>query len=269
VFSIEDVSLQKKWEDNIRELLAREVELSRLRSLVLSVVSHEFRTPLAVITTSTGLLRLYGERLTAEKRMQRLEQIEAQVRRLTRLLDEVAYISREQMGERELETGPGRIKILHPSPRSSGEQEQNRFSNVWISAQDEATLRENVKQLAVHVPRALQETMIALVMQDPQPTYLYDAQATEARRQAAYEQQPPVEVTSAADTVLVPAGTKVSEGELQLLRALVVEGPDDLFFSHRGGDGGRQVAYLGLRRRGHGDGPAGPGEGGVDPGDPR
>jgi signal transduction histidine kinase len=61
-----------------------------------SMVSHEFRTPLAVILSSTGILEMNLERFSPEKVRERLQKIAAQVHRLTRLMDDVLVISKAE-----------------------------------------------------------------------------------------------------------------------------------------------------------------------------
>ena len=103
VFSIEDVSVQKAWEDNLRALLEREAQLNSMKSRFISFVSHEFRNPLSVILTSTGILRKYHDRLSDEDRMSRIQTIENQVSRLDRMLDNVSRLNNMQITERPLE----------------------------------------------------------------------------------------------------------------------------------------------------------------------
>ena len=59
-------------------------------------VSHEFRTPLSLIMTSVDMLDRYADRLTPQRRTQRLQEIRVQVGRLTKMLDDINFIMREQ-----------------------------------------------------------------------------------------------------------------------------------------------------------------------------
>src|SRR6185295_3509452 len=53
-------------------LLARERELGELKSEFVSLVSHEFRTPLEIIMSSVDNLDRYHDRLSSERREQLL-----------------------------------------------------------------------------------------------------------------------------------------------------------------------------------------------------
>jgi signal transduction histidine kinase len=52
----EDISQRKQAEVETLKALAREKELSQLKSNFVSMVSHEFRTPLGIIQSSAELL---------------------------------------------------------------------------------------------------------------------------------------------------------------------------------------------------------------------
>ncbi len=84
--------------DSAREealrLLAQERELSDLKSEFVSLVSHEFRTPLEVIMSSVDNLDRYQERLPLEKRQQLLRTVNKAVRRMSGMIEEVLVLGR-------------------------------------------------------------------------------------------------------------------------------------------------------------------------------
>jgi PAS domain S-box-containing protein len=94
ICSLRDISAQKQLEIGLREALEREKELGELKARFSSTVSHEFRTPLAVIQSSTGILQSYIDRLSVEKRKEHLDKIASQIQRLTKLMDEVLLLSK-------------------------------------------------------------------------------------------------------------------------------------------------------------------------------
>jgi signal transduction histidine kinase len=55
--------------------LAQQQQVNKLQERVLSVIAHEFRTPLATIISSVELLDRYGDRMSGEKKTQRHQQI--------------------------------------------------------------------------------------------------------------------------------------------------------------------------------------------------
>jgi PAS domain S-box-containing protein len=94
VCSIHDITSHKQLERNLRQALEREAELSDLKTRFVSMVSHEFRTPLAVIQTSSDLLQRYDGRLDASRKAEHLEKIGAQIQHMTGLLEDVLTLGR-------------------------------------------------------------------------------------------------------------------------------------------------------------------------------
>ena len=86
-------SLAEAREEALR-LLAREKELSELKSNFVSLVSHEFRTPLEIIMSSVDNLDRYHDRLLPEKRQQLLHSINKAVRRMGGMMEEVLVLGR-------------------------------------------------------------------------------------------------------------------------------------------------------------------------------
>jgi PAS domain S-box-containing protein len=71
--------------------LEKERELSHVKTLFMSTISHEFRTPLAMIQSASELLDRYYTRLTEAQRRERLDSIQSQVQHLEDMLDEISF----------------------------------------------------------------------------------------------------------------------------------------------------------------------------------
>ncbi|HEV7402241.1 MAG TPA: ATP-binding protein [Chthoniobacteraceae bacterium] len=82
----------------LHDALEREKELSQIKSSFVSMVSHEFRTPLGVIMSATDVLSRYFERLAPEKRARHLEMISRSTRNLAALIEEVLLLGRVEEG---------------------------------------------------------------------------------------------------------------------------------------------------------------------------
>jgi PAS domain S-box-containing protein len=91
-----DITRSKQAEEELRRALEKEKEVNELKSRFVSMVPHEFRTPLAVIQSSSDLLMHYANRLTEERRREQLSEIHVQVRRLTSMLDDILTLGRLQ-----------------------------------------------------------------------------------------------------------------------------------------------------------------------------
>jgi PAS domain S-box-containing protein len=81
-------------EQELRRALEAERELSDLKSNFVSMVSHEFRTPLGVINMSAQILDRYYARLTDERRRENVDAITKAVRRMTTMMENVLVLSR-------------------------------------------------------------------------------------------------------------------------------------------------------------------------------
>ncbi len=90
----------------VSQALEKERELSELKSRFLATASHEFRTPLTTIYSSAELLQHYGDGWAAEKRLTHFERIQATVRRMMSLLDDVLLVSRADAGRLKFKSQP-------------------------------------------------------------------------------------------------------------------------------------------------------------------
>jgi PAS domain S-box-containing protein len=106
VGTVEDITSRRQAEANILAALHQERELSELRNSFLSLVSHEFRTPLTTIRSSAELLDRYKNRLSDEKQQTHHQRIQSAVDRMTHLLDEVLLIGQAEAGKLKFEPQP-------------------------------------------------------------------------------------------------------------------------------------------------------------------
>jgi signal transduction histidine kinase len=94
----QDITERKQMEamlleqERLRYELQKEQELNEVKSNLMRTISHEFRTPLALIVTATDLLDKYIDRLDAEQRRERFQAIRVQVKRLSDMLDDITFV---------------------------------------------------------------------------------------------------------------------------------------------------------------------------------
>ncbi|MDB5802914.1 MAG: domain S-box protein [Betaproteobacteria bacterium] len=93
-----DVTDRQRIEEELRQSLTRERELSDLKSRFVAMASHEFRTPLATIFSSAELIEDHGARLPAPERAEVIGLIKGAVKRMTEMVEQVLLIGRAEAG---------------------------------------------------------------------------------------------------------------------------------------------------------------------------
>ncbi len=96
-----DITKRKENEDNIAKALEKQKELNMLKTQFISMISHEFRTPLTTIMLSTDLLRRYGNSWTSDDKLKHFNRIQETVLRMTQLMENVLIIGRMDSGKLE------------------------------------------------------------------------------------------------------------------------------------------------------------------------
>jgi PAS domain S-box-containing protein len=90
---------QEELQNTQKELeksLENEKELHQIKSRFISMVSHEYRTPLTVILSSANLLKNYMAKMTIEQIEKQYKNISASVSSMTNLLDDVLMIGKTE-----------------------------------------------------------------------------------------------------------------------------------------------------------------------------
>jgi PAS domain S-box-containing protein len=98
-----DITQRKRAEEELMNTLEREKELSQLKSSFVSMVSHEFRTPLGIIQSSAELLGDFHEKMSPDEREEQLKSITRNTRRMAGMMEEVLVLSRLDAGKLEFQ----------------------------------------------------------------------------------------------------------------------------------------------------------------------
>jgi len=107
---VTDITDRKKYTQNLEhtvqertkqltDALVKEKELNELKTRFLSLVSHEFKTPLSSILTSITLLSKYTETDQQEKRDKHVNTIKSKVRQLDTILNDFLSVERLELGK--------------------------------------------------------------------------------------------------------------------------------------------------------------------------
>jgi signal transduction histidine kinase len=108
---LHDISGRKQVETELLRALAREKELGQLKSNFVSMISHEFRTPLGIILSSAELLEGYFDQLEAHERREQLESIQKQSHRMAALMEEALLLGQFEAGKLEFKPVPLELRL--------------------------------------------------------------------------------------------------------------------------------------------------------------
>jgi PAS domain S-box-containing protein len=107
---VRNITDRKRAEAEIHHMLAKEKELSELKSRFVTMTSHEFRTPLTTILSSAELMEDFGSQWSEEKKLLHLRRIVTTVKHMNQLLDDVLLIGKAEAGK--LECNPTALDLV-------------------------------------------------------------------------------------------------------------------------------------------------------------
>jgi PAS domain S-box-containing protein len=107
-----DVTERKRAELELLRTLARERQLGQLRSHIVSMVSHEFRTPLGIIQSSAEILEDYLQDLGPAERKDHLQSIRKNTRRMAGLMEEALLLGSLDAGKMEFKPAPLELRTF-------------------------------------------------------------------------------------------------------------------------------------------------------------
>ena len=96
----------REAEEEVRKALLKEQELSELKSRFLSTTSHEFRTPLTTVLSSSEMLERYWHKWSEETQLTHLHRIQNAVKQMTQMLHDVLTLSQAEAGKLEFNPEP-------------------------------------------------------------------------------------------------------------------------------------------------------------------
>jgi signal transduction histidine kinase len=87
--------------ESLRAELAKEHEQRLIKGKLVGMFSHDFRNPLATILSSINLLRDYADRMDEKRRLAHMNRVDASVRQLLHMLDDMLIITQMESGKLE------------------------------------------------------------------------------------------------------------------------------------------------------------------------
>ena len=138
---VTDITQRKQVEEELIKNLEKERELSELKTRFVSMASHEFRTPLTTIVSSTELLEQYFDRMKIDQRARHFDKIHTAARHMIHLLDNVLVLGRADSQQLEAKPAPLDLEDLC----------QGLLDQVRITAPDTLTLESSVQGACEYV----------------------------------------------------------------------------------------------------------------------
>lgn len=100
------VQSQRAEIEQLENALVEEHKQRMLKAKMVAMFSHDFRNPLAAIMSSSNLLRDYYERLDEQRRVVHFNRVEASVRQLMQMLDDMLVVSQMETGKLDCKLEP-------------------------------------------------------------------------------------------------------------------------------------------------------------------
>ncbi len=107
---VRDITDRKRAEEDISRTLEQQKKLNELKSRFVTMTSHEFRTPLASILSSSELLEHYSHKWSEPKKLSHLYRIQESVKHMTELLNDVLLLGKADAGKLELK--PTKVNLI-------------------------------------------------------------------------------------------------------------------------------------------------------------
>lgn len=107
----QQIVVRKQAEEEARKAFEKERELNELKSKFVSIASHEFRTPLSTILSSTSLIQQYQVRGEANKIEKHIARVKSSVHHLTNILND--FLSLGKLEEGRIEVTNETISLNH------------------------------------------------------------------------------------------------------------------------------------------------------------
>jgi len=95
----ENITKQKLAELEVQKALEQEQKLGQLKSKFVTLASHEFRTPLATISSSASLIGKYTSTELQPKRDKHINRIQSSVKHLTNILNDFLSLGKLEEGQ--------------------------------------------------------------------------------------------------------------------------------------------------------------------------
>ncbi len=94
----EEVTEREKAEKVLRRMLETEKEVGDLKTRFISLVSHEFRTPMTIIRSAAQMIEKFKDKLTDDEKTEKIKRILVTVDTMSDILENVLFIGKTDSG---------------------------------------------------------------------------------------------------------------------------------------------------------------------------
>ncbi len=106
------LTMLQKASDDLMLALEKEKELGELKTRFISMISHEYRTPLSIILSSASIISKLLERQDFEKIQVFLDKIESSVQNMVKLLEDVLNLGKSESGSIQIQPGYINLRLI-------------------------------------------------------------------------------------------------------------------------------------------------------------
>jgi PAS domain S-box-containing protein len=135
-----DITIQMRAQEELSKALSREKELNEMKSRFVTLASHEFKTPLAVILSSTNLIEKYQDAASTDKRLRHVQRIKSNVNNLKQLLND--FLSLEKLEEGMIRNEPASTDLMKMAEEAMQDMEEACKDQQRIGLEVKGGIRE-------------------------------------------------------------------------------------------------------------------------------
>lgn len=96
-----EIIQSKCLENELLLALQKERELNELKSSILATISHEYRTAVTTILSSSEMLEQYSSQWTEARKQKHFQRIQLAIEHLTNLVNDVLFVNQSEVGRLE------------------------------------------------------------------------------------------------------------------------------------------------------------------------
>ncbi|AFY53331.1 PAS domain S-box [Rivularia sp. PCC 7116] len=122
-----EITERKNLEQDLQQTLEKEKEVNELKSRFISMASHEFRTPLSTILSSSELLENYHHKWDDEKKLKHFHRINKAVQHMNSLLHDVLFLSKVEADK--VDSNPQELDLVEFSSQLIEDVQINQKAN--------------------------------------------------------------------------------------------------------------------------------------------